>query len=283
MELRVTLPLLGTLTKTGVWTVAIWNPITGFLTFYLLAVLASEALGDSTAAALFVLGLGPTFFGAWFFNDFIFGDGIPWLLMLLSIAWPLPLVTALAFLAAAFCDERCVTALPLLMTYTAIRFREPGQSSKRNRTFAAFAAALAAWLILRWVLIHHFGDSAGTSGIIPKQTLRFHLMESLPGTFLGVFRSSWMLPVFTLLSLFASQRHRLLAIVTASFGIPLLPAFLVWDFDRSVAYTFIVLLISLYTLRGAPALSRKYLAAMLVMNIILTVPGKSIIRAIDWF
>jgi hypothetical protein len=283
MELRVTLPILGRLSRTGVWTVAVWNPIAGFGTFYLLAFLASEALMDSVGAALFVLGLGPTFFGNWFFNDFIIGDGVAFFFMLLSVTWRSPLLSALSFLAAAFCDERCVTAAPLLLCYVAIRFREPDQLAQRKRSFAALASAILVWALLRWWLIHALGNSAGTSGMMSKEILRYQLMENLPGPFLAVFKSSWMLAAFALFSLAASHRGRIAVVLSASLGLAILPAFLIWDFERSVAYTFVSLLISLYSLRGAPALSRKYLAAILVTNMLLTAPGKSILRVLDWF
>jgi hypothetical protein len=282
MELRVTVPILGWLGRTGVWTVLIWNPIAGFGTFYLLARLASEALSDETGAALFVLGLGPTFFGSWFFNDVYLGDGIAFFFMTLSITCWVPLLSTLSFLAAAFCDERCLTTLPLMLFYVAVRFRMPDQLAQRRHIVAALISAVLLWALLRWFLMHAFGDSMGTSGIMSKEILRYHLTQNIPGALLNVFRASWSLPVFAIFSLIFGKRWRAGMILSASLALAILPAFLVFDFQRSVAYTFVVLPISLYFLQGEPALSNKSLAAILVANTLLASPGLSIVRVLSW-
>jgi hypothetical protein len=43
-----------------------------------------------------------------------------------------------------------------------------------------------------------------------------------------------------------------------------------------------VLLISLYFLRGDRTVSRKYLAAILLVNTLVLVPGRSILRVVFW-
>jgi len=282
LELRLTLPILGWLSRTGRWTVLVWNHLAAFGTFYLLASLALAALGDSTGSALFVLGLAPTFFGAWFFNDFMVGDGVAYFLMLLSVACRLPALAAFSFLAAAFCDERCVLAAPLLILYLAVRYRQPGQRSQRNRLCAAIVAGALAWAILRWWLGQTFHLSMGTTGLMSREILHYHLTSSLPGPFLEVFKASWTLPVLALLVLVAYRSWGLMAALLSAFALAIAPAFMVWDFSRSVAYTFVVLLISLYFLNGDREISRKYLAAILVVNVLLSPPYRSILRIVGW-
>jgi hypothetical protein len=282
MELRVTLPILGWLTHTGTRTVIVWNHIAGFGTLFLLAGLASEALMDSVAGALFVIGLAPTFFGSWFFNDFTIGDGVAFFFMLLSVTWRSPWLSGLTFLAAAFCDERCVIALPLLLCYITIRFQGPEGRKRRRYSYVAFAAAILAWVIVRWWLGHTFGLSTGTSLMMTRDIVRYQLNESIPAAFLDIFRASWLLVGFALLSLVAERRWLFAGVLTASLGAAILPAFLVWDFQRSVAYSFVVLLISLYFLRGDRTVSRKYLAAILLVNTLVLVPGRSVLRVVFW-
>jgi len=100
LDYRLTLPILGHLTHTGRWTVIVWCHISSVGVFYLLARLASRAIGDSVGAGLFVLGLAPTYFGTWFFNDVKFGDGVAFFFLLLSIATAYPLVSFFSFIVS---------------------------------------------------------------------------------------------------------------------------------------------------------------------------------------
>jgi len=280
LELRLTLPILGWLSRTGAWTVPVWNHLAAFGTLYLLASLASAALADSVGSALFVVGLAPTFFGAWFFNDFYVGDGVAWFLMLLSVAVRQPALSAASFLAASFCDERCVVAAPLLILYLAVRYRQPGQREHRIRLCAAIIAGALAWALLRWWLSRTCQLSMGTTGLLSREILRYHLSSSLPGRFLDVFKACWTLPAVALLTLVSQRSWALMVAFLAAFALAIAPAFMVWDFERSVGYTFAILLISLYFLVGDKVASRKYLAAILVVNVLLSPPYKSILRIV---
>ena len=46
LELRLTVPILGWLSGTGIWTVIIWSHLAGLGVFYLLSMLANNALSD---------------------------------------------------------------------------------------------------------------------------------------------------------------------------------------------------------------------------------------------
>lgn len=282
LELRLTLPILGWLSRTGIWTVLVWNHLAAFGMFYLLASLALAAMGDSVGRALFVVGLAPTFFGAWFFNDFMVGDGVAYFLMLLSVALRQPVLAAATFLAAAFCDERCVLAAPLLILYLATRYRQPSQTEQRNRLCGAIVAGALVWALLRWWLNRAFHLSMGTTGLMSREILHYHLSSSFPGPFLEVFKACWTLPALALLILVSQRNWALMAAFASAFALAIAPAFMVWDFQRSVAYTFAVLLISLHFLAGDKWASRKYLAAILVVNVLFSPPYKSILRIVGW-
>jgi hypothetical protein len=120
----------------------------------------------------------------------------------------------------------------------------------------------------------------GTSGLMSWEILRYHLTSSLPGTFLEVFKASWTLPAFAFLSLIAQRNWTFAAAFVSAFALAICPAFLVWDFARSIAYGFVVLLLSLPFLKGDKEAVRKYLAAIVIINVLLSPPYESILRMI---
>jgi hypothetical protein len=280
LELRLTLPILGWASGTGKWTVIVWNHLSALGVFFLLARLASKALDDNVGGGLFVLGLGPTFFGSWFFNDFSYGDGVAFFFLLLSIASRNLLVSSGSFLAAAFCDERCAAAAPLLFLYFLIGLRQDTEKTIRLKHCLAIIVATGMWLLLRSWVAATFHLTMGTSQLATGDILRSNFGEKLPGAFLGVFKASWTLPLFGLLSLISLRKWVISAAFAGCFALAVAPAFLVVDFERSVCYTFIILLGSIYFLGGDRDASREYLAAILVANILLISPERSILRIV---
>ena len=277
LELRLTWPILGWLSGTGPWTVLVWNHLAGIGAFYLLASLAVEALADTVGSALFAMGLGATFFGAWFSHDPGFGDGIAWFFMLLSLACRQPLLAGASFVAAAFCDERCVMAAPLLLLYLVVRYQQDDQKAQRNRLLLAIVGGALAWFLLRWWLARTFGLSTGTTGLGSASIIATNLRTGLR-PLLEVFKASWILIPLALFTLWSRRKWVSAVTLLAAFGVALAPAFLVLDFQRSVGYTFVALLIALHFLWRDQEISRKWLAAILVVNVLFTPPGGSILR-----
>jgi hypothetical protein len=278
IELRLTLPILGHLSGTGMWTIVIWNHLSAFGVFYLLSVLARKALDDETAGALFVLGLGATSFANGFFSDIEYGDGVAFFFLILAIASGSVLLTCGSSLAAAFCDERAVTAVPLLLVYLALRYNSDQERGLRRRLITAVLTGVGAWFVLRAWIENTFHLSMGHTDLATLAIFQYQVTEALPYVFLSIFKASWLLPFFAILSLLLLRRWRLLFVVAGAFVFAVAPAFLVWDFDRSVFYTFVILLISLYFVRGDTNTPRKYLAAILFVNILLVSPRMTILR-----
>jgi len=274
LDPRLTVPVLGWLSGTGAWTVVIWNPIAGVVTFYLLAILAFAALGDEISAALFVLGLAPTFFGAWFFNDFDVGDGIGYCLMLASLC-ARPALSSLLIFAAAFCDERCVTAAPLLLLYVAVRFRDTNDRKERNYRYFALAAGILAWAMARWWIANRYGLGSGRTELMSWEILRFHLSSTIPNGLAGVFKVSWLIPVFAVASLLTQRKWLFGTYFILAIAIALGPAFIVWDYDRSAAYLIPALVLSLYFFCGDHQRVRKVLAFVVLANVLLSLPYRS--------
>jgi len=283
MELRLTIPILGWLSGTGLWTVIVWHHLAGFGVFYLLARLASRALDDHTGAGLFVLGLGPTFFGSLFFNDIYCGDGVAFFFMLLSIASGSLLVSSCSLLAAAFCDERCLVTIPLLFLYLLVSHRQDTEKAILLKRCMAIVAGAGMWLLLRTWAASTFHLATGTSMMATRDILRIALSTKLPDEFPGVFKASWTLPLFGLLSLVLPRRWAASWMFAGAFALAAAPAFLVYDFDRSMCYTFIILLVSVHFLAGDRDASRKYLAAILLVNLVIVSPANSILKIVGWF
>jgi hypothetical protein len=281
LDLRLTLPILGSLSHTGAWTVLVWNHISAFGAFYLLAYLANKALEDKVGSALFVFGIGPTFLGASFFNDIRFGDGVAFLLLLLSISFRNPLLSFCSFFAAAFCDERSVAVAPLLFLYLRVSLPKETDKSARRKQYIAIAAGATAWIILRSWLSFTFHLTTGTSLIATHDILSKNL-TNLPVWFFRAFKACWVLPLFSILTLVSFRRWLALSALLAAFTSAIAPAFAVYDSVRSACYSFPVLLISLHFFQGDKDASRKYLAAILVVNLLVISPNHSILRIINW-
>jgi len=279
LELRLTIPILGWLSHTGPWTVVVFNYLSALGVFYLLAYLASKAINDNVGGALFVLGLGPTFFGSWFFNDIDFGDGIAFFFLLLSIAFGNLWVSCFGFLAAAFCDERCVAVLPLLCFYLLVSLRQEAEKTRRWKRSIAIIIGAGLWVSLRSGVAAAFHLTMGTSLLATGNILRYNLIHG-PGVLFGVFKASWTLPLFGLLNLMSLRKWAISSAFAGVFALALAPAFLVIDFDRSVCYTFIILLVSIYFLWGDRDALRKHLAAILFANTLLIWPGNSVFRIV---
>lgn len=278
LELRLTVPILGWLSGTGIWTVIIWSHLAGLGVFYLLSMLANNALSDEVGGALFVLGIGPTFFGHLFFVDFQFGDGVAFFFLLLSIASRSTLVSCGGFVAAAFCDERAVTAMPLLILYLLLSHGQDADKRLRRIQCVAIIVGAVMWWLLRIWLERSFHLMMGTSDLATRAIFRDHMGMSLPYILLRTFKATWTLPLFAILSLVLVRKWLFSLSFVGAFALASAPAFLVEDFDRSVCYTFVVLLASLHFLRGDRDTSRRFLAGILLVNILLTSPVHSILR-----
>jgi hypothetical protein len=248
--------------------------------FYFLAVCARDAIGDTTATAFFVIGLAATFFGIWGFNDFICGDAVAFVLMLLSMCLlKRPWLSGLCFLGAAFCDERSVIAAPLLLLYFVIRYSQPQEKKQRNGLVFTMIGTIGVWLVLRWWLHATFGLSTGTSLVATWDTFRAHVVDRQTYlSFVGLFRASWIIPLLAVRRLTLEGKWLLAGWLLAAFGLVAAPAFLVVDFNRSLCYAFPVFLVSLRVLWHDTAAPKKYLAVIMLVNILLSPPSKTILR-----
>lgn len=275
MALRLTLPLLGRVSGTGPWTVVVWSSISAVLLLYFLALSTWDAIGDKTATALFVIGLSATFFGAWGFNDFDFGDAVAFLLLLLCIyarhKWWL---CVFFFLGAAFCDERSVAAAPLLVLYFFLR----STTALWKKQILALSAGIVFWVLLRHCLALTFHLSTGTS-MLGWSQLRLHMSSfDTLRALLGAFRASWVIPCVAIYRLVEQREWWLASCLAAACSLVIVPAFLVFDLNRSLCYVFIAFIISVRLLWKNGNAPSRLLAAILLINALMSPPSKTVLR-----
>ncbi len=170
-----------------------------------------------------------------------------------------------------------MVAVPLLLFYLVVRYQQDDQKEQRNGLLLAIVGGVVVWFLLRWWLARTFGLSTGTTGLGSLSILATNLRTGLR-PLLDVFKASWILVPLALLMLWSKRNWVSAVTLLAAFGVALAPAFLVLDFQRSVGYTFVALLIALHFLWRDQVKSRKWLAAILVLNVLFTPPGGSILR-----
>ena len=116
---------------------------------------------------------------------------------------------------------------------------------------------------------------AGNVGDLPQSHDRPPTLFSL----IGLFRASWTIPALAVYRLIRDKEKMLATALLVAFGIAATPAFLVTDMNRSICYSFMTFLISLQLLRNhRELLPNKYLAAILIVNILIAPPSRTILR-----
>ncbi len=280
-EPRIIIPLLGWLSRTGPATWVVWNHIAGFCIFAMLAHLAFEAFGDRVTGAIFVLSCAVTFFGSWPFNDFTCGDAVAQAFLLLTLRFPAFLPSFLGLLAAALTDERSLFTIPLLVTVQVLRCKTGNIScSKWKMGALGLGLSLPVFVGIRWYMATRLGMHTGKSSLMLGDILRYHMTSGLPWTLVGIFKALWLFPLLGVAGLLANRRWKESFLICAGLGCAATPAFLVWDFDRSLTYAVPALIGSLYLFGRDSMLNRRFMSAILVVNMALTSPYKNVVRSL---
>ena len=280
-EPRIIIPILGWLSGTGPATWVVWNHIAGFGIFAMLAHLAFEAFGDRVTGTIFVLSCAVTFFGSWPFNDFTCGDAVAQAFLLLTLRFPAFLPSFLGLLAAALTDERSLFTIPLLVTIQVLRCKTGNISCSQWKAGASgLGLSLPVFIGIRWYMATHLGMFTGRSSLMINDNLRHHLTSELPWTLVGIFKALWLFPLLGVAGLLASRKWKESFWICGGLGCAAAPAFLVWDFDRSLTYVVPALIGSLYLFGRDSTLNRRFVSAILVANMALTPPYQTIFRSL---
>jgi hypothetical protein len=241
LTFRAFVPLLNQVVGGGFWTLVGANHAAVLATFFLLYGICRRITGDPVQATALVWAYALTWAGTWGFNDMVCGDAVAIGLMLAAVAVRPAWVVGLLVIAAAFTDERVVFAAPLLALFRCWLMAPrsvAGPTVPTTRPVRPVLLGIAAYGVIRLTLAWVFKLSTGTSMLATPEILLYHLFVSFPGKFFGVFEFLWLLPVGFGLSLVltAGPSRRTAGHFAAAMAVAAIPAFLVWDINRSLCY-----------------------------------------------
>lgn len=277
IDLRMTVPVLSWLIGAPVLGVRVWCHLAAVVCFGLVYWWLKRWTRDPPLAALTALGMAGTYWGHHFFTDGEFGDGVAYAFMLCALAAPTWPLTFVAAFSANFTDERAAICAPLLWLCQYGAVRRGADRAVERRKAIAIAAAVPAWFLLREYLRLSMHFSFGTRAVFTWSILRDNLNDSFLGRFLGCFEASWALLLVAALCLLVARELRTLTFFVCATALGAIPAFLVTDFSRSLAYAFPAILFGALFLQGLSG--RRFAAALVVVNLLALEPAKAVLRA----
>ncbi|MCU0436779.1 MAG: hypothetical protein MUC49_02630 [Raineya sp.] len=249
---RVTIPLIAYSLGFGTFGGIVLQHITGVLFFSVLLSLIYRLTKDKQISFLFGAIFAFIFIGKWSFYDFVYYDGIAYILMLLAMWRKNFIIVFFSVLLASFVDERALVASSMIFVWWYLQNNSIHDFSirsifKLNSSAIAVVLAWFAHLVIRYfVLMKYFHLSPGTSGI-GLEVVRYNF-KYIPMGLFTYLEFAWILIVLMFLHLYHQKRFFLVLLLLASLGLSQIISFLVYDVTRSIAYSFPILFIALYIL-----------------------------------
>lgn len=287
---RLTVPVLGRLFGGGIYSWLGLSVLAGLAFYPVLAALAARLLGNRLTAAYVTFAFAASWAGGRFFNDNSTGDGLAWLLLLVSVTAISPVGTYAAVVAAAFTDERALVASGAsFLFWTADLFPPRGPRPAADRAARLRAGAIAlAWATyfgLRVYLGQRYGLRTGRSMLANSAILSEHLTSSLPYRAVCVFEGLWLWVLLGFVAVLAQRRWIPASALTLVFALLVGIALSVLDLERSLGYAVILLPVA-WRLGGSLSAPRDLLAARLafLVGVLLTLPSGTPLRYLRfWF
>lgn len=253
MAFRLFLPSVAALLHIGRTGLFIGQVLAGLVFLRLLIRLSYELLQDKVATVFFALACAACYVCFSGFYD-VFGrpDMYPYLFLLLALSRRNPFIIWLACAAAAWCDERGLIHSTLVYLFWVLKEREHPRLRDLmlpNRFAAAVPVAWVTYLAGRFLLSRYAGFQTGFADIgrtVILENSRYFALATFQ-----TFGAAWLV---TGLAFYLLFRFRLFAFgwaLGAAFGLNWLTSVLVYDINRSLSYSFPVLLISLLLFRHA--------------------------------
>jgi hypothetical protein len=287
LTFRAFLPLLNQVTAGGLWTLVVANHVAAILIFLLVYRVCLRLAVDTVISTAVTWAFAASWAGSCGFNDFVNGDAVAMALLLGAMVTRTSWVVAVCLFAAGFTDERALCVAPLIALCRYWEWRRPFEATgavmdfQRLRTVAApLLFGVSAYLVCRLAVSAEYHLTTGTSTMGRLRIPVFHFYINFPGTLFKVFEFLWVYPVLLLLALVAFRKTHLSDLVAYTFGLLLAaaPAFLVWDFDRSIYYLTPGVLASACFGFGQPTERRGVALAVCAMNLICLSPLESWLR-----
>lgn len=239
---RIAPPLLGYLTGIGMQGMVAAQQLTSVLFLWMLLRILKGIFKDSVAAFFGSLSIACSFVGQWGFNDFVYFDGIAFFVLLSAMYTRHTVLISIFTLIAGFTDERAILATPLLYLY--FGKAEPEIRTLRpNRRQIALVLGTLLVLVLRLLLAIHVGQVADMSGVFTPAFI--YNLTIFPLGIALCLKGAMLLLIVGAATLLQLRQYTYLAVIGLAAVPCVVTAIVVYDFSRSFAYAFpLVLLLS---------------------------------------
>ena len=288
-ETRLILPLLGLATGLHFKIYLVANHLAGLLFFGLFACLVRRQTGDAGLAVLSTLAYALSYAGAHFFEDYYLGDGVAIVCLLAALVVRRPILITACVSLAAMTDERAMFASVLGYLYW--QFQDCGISQptfvKLVRPSKQGLAVIAGWgvfLVWRLGLELCFGLTTGHSDVANWPILIYHA-QHYPSNLLTVYGWLGVLMLMASISAYLNYGKVVFWVLIFFAVISAAPAFLVYDFQRSISFGPSLLIIAFGILATTePRLIRLAVATAFIGNLCLLCMPDAILRlaCINW-
>jgi hypothetical protein len=218
---------------------------------------------DRVTALLLALAVACSFIGQWGTAVTYFFDGVGYLLEACALYSESPSLIALLTAAGGFSDERVIAAVPLIYL---VQVRPPLANVRLRALFHPNAlqygtiAGVVLFLLLRVVLGLRIGHHFDTVDV-GFASLRHNAMV-LPLGLLLVYKGSTLVIAGGLARLASLRSGAALSLLLICSLPGIAASLLVWDLQRSLAYTFPALLFSARVLTESPGIPEIRIVAL---------------------
>jgi len=287
LTFRAFLPLLNQVTAGGYWTLVVANHVAAILIFLLVYRGCLRLTVDTVVSTAVTWAFAASWAGSCGFNDFVNGDAVAMALLLGAVVTRTSWVVAVCLLAAGFTDERALCVAPLIALCRHWEWRRPFEATEALMDFPRLRTAVApvllgvsAYMVCRLAVAAEYHLTTGTSMIVNLQIPVHQFYTHFPGTLFKIFEFLWVYPALLLLALIVFRKTHLSDLVAYTIGmlVAAAPAFLAWDFDRSIYYLTPGILASACFGFGQPTERRRVALAVCAMSLIWLSPLESWLR-----
>ncbi|WP_345269443.1 hypothetical protein [Nibrella viscosa] len=276
MVFRLAVPLLAKLFALNRYGIYLGQLICCGFFLWLMIGVTYKLVNSRVNTILFVIASLPCYFVFTGPYD-VFGrpDAYPLLCLLIALYFKNPLIILIATFAAAWCDERAIINATWLYLFWSVygnktNSNTPFLFTPLNRYSAGVLFGGVFYLIGRFTLAYFFNFPTLTSNI-GSDALQANLKYGALSIF-STFGALWLLAVATTLLLLYRHQYQVLLLYTICLFFSVLTSILVYDIDRSMAYSFPLLFFCLLILKEATQESSLQLLLCLIMLINLIKP-----------
>jgi hypothetical protein len=244
LTFRAFLPLLNQVTAGGYWTLVVANHLAAILIFLLIYRGCLRLTVDTVISTAVTWAFAASWAGSCGFNDFVNGDAVAMALLLGAMVTRTSWVVTVFLFAAGFTDERALCVAPLIALCRYWEWRRPFEATGASMDFQRMRTATApvlfgvtAYLVCRLAVAAAYHLTTGTSMIVIRIPV-YNFYMHFPRTLFEIFEFLWVYPTLLLLALIVFRKTHVSDLVAYTFCmlVAAAPAFMVWDFDRSIYY-----------------------------------------------